>query len=308
MSSNVQIFEFQLKKRSIFMLLIAGVCASAFAQAPALSLPSLPALPEVKYPEIATIPSLPPVNLPTASSALPPLPSISTAGAPLPSLGGLPSLPGVESPFGQSAPKPIQGSPTPLVLNGITEEPAPATNPENAAGLPATIPTIPDVQVDATATPGAMPVGGMPALPLPGEQMTDAALPTPAAAMPIFDFSQGSVSEEAPAKTWGTTLAPSITLKETDFNYKRHLLSETIYRTQYDKYNRHLPRRVTRDEYANLLFNSVAKNDLNTTRALLNAGVSLSATNPYGETPLMLAQRLGATQVAELLLARGAKD
>ena len=56
-----------------------------------------------------------------------------------------------------------------------------------------------------------------------------------------------------------------------------------------------------------MLFSVVAKNDINGTRALLNAGTGVDVTNSYGETPLQVAKRNGARDVAELLVARGAK-
>lgn len=288
--------EFQLKKRNFFLLLIAGGCASAFAQAPAFSLPSLPPLPSVKYETPVTTKSLAPANIPAASSAiasLPPLPTIAaTSVAPLPSLGGLPSLPGV------AAPKPVVGDPMPIVLNG--------NNDADQA-----VATVPDVQVDVNATPltdvNASSQNIQP-LPMPGDPSAAPNTPLPKADVPTLIFPVEGMVEKATSITWGTRLAPSVIPKKTDFKYKRDLLSKIIYRTEYDKNNRHLPSRITRDDYSNLLFNSIAKNDINATRALLNAGVSVDSTNPYGETPLMLAERLQATQVAALLVARGAKN
>lgn len=177
--------------------------------------------------------------------------------------------------------------------------------------------TVPDVQVPTGASSQAL-ADGMPPLPLPGQAL---ALPTSALPKSIFDADALAASippsvsvpksdekNDQSSKTWETSLAPSIIPKKTNFNYKRSQLSELVYRDEYDKNNKHLPRRITRDDYVHLLFNSVASNDLNATRALLNAGVRLNATNPYGETPLMLAERMGATQVAALLVARGARE
>ena len=108
-------------------------------------------------------------------------------------------------------------------------------------------------------------------------------------------------------QTWQTTLAPSYRQPSTaDYHYRRVQLPANIYASQYDTANSHLPARETREEYEALLFSMVAKNDINATRALLNAGTGLEATNSYGETPLMVAKRTGATEVAQLLTARGA--
>jgi hypothetical protein len=287
MSYRVNHSELKIKKRSFFMLLIAGGCASAFAQQlPALPLPTLPSLPPVKYEKPTEIPTTSSKDQSPASKGSP---SATTSAT-------IPTLPKIESPSLQSAAIRSTGSKTPIAV----------PNQIGNAVIDNT-PTLPDIQVNTNAAP-ALP--GMPALPLPGGA-SPAVVPLPQdplaeGTVPTLTYSLGDISDEPPAITWRTKLAPSIIPKETNFKYKRNLLPETVYRTEYDKNNRHLPLRITRDDYTNLLFNSVANNDINGTRALLNAGVSLNATNPYGETPLMLAQRMGATQVAALLVARGA--
>jgi ankyrin repeat protein len=65
--------------------------------------------------------------------------------------------------------------------------------------------------------------------------------------------------------------------------------------------------RVTRQDYERELFQTVATNNLNGTRALLNAGTDINAKNHYGETPLQVARRAGAVDTANLLMARGAR-
>lgn len=109
-------------------------------------------------------------------------------------------------------------------------------------------------------------------------------------------------------RTWETKLEPTIFPPVTNFKYKRVLLPAMVYRTEYDRENRHLPSRLTRADYANLFFSSVAKNDVETTRAFLNAGVSPLVMTDYGETALSFAMRSGAIDVAALLNARGAQE
>jgi hypothetical protein len=117
------------------------------------------------------------------------------------------------------------------------------------------------------------------------------------------------VTDDAPkGKTWETKLTTTITPPKTKFNFKRAILPEAIYRTDYSRDNSHLPRRMTRDDYANLLFSSVMRNDVEATRALLNAGTGLDVTTDAGETPLAVAKRTGAMDVAALLSARGARE
>jgi hypothetical protein len=61
-----------------------------------------------------------------------------------------------------------------------------------------------------------------------------------------------------------------------------------------------LPIAIHRDDYANLLFESVVRNDVQTTRALLNAGTPVNIVATNGETPLATARRAGATATAQL--------
>ncbi|MEJ0009069.1 MAG: hypothetical protein WDN72_00065 [Alphaproteobacteria bacterium] len=56
------------------------------------------------------------------------------------------------------------------------------------------------------------------------------------------------------------------------FNYARQVLPPTIYRRQYDEDNRHLPPAVYGADYDRALMVAVAANDINGTRALLDAG------------------------------------
>lgn len=333
MRKLVQIFEFQLKQFTIFTVLMGGLGAHAFAQAPSLSLPSLPPLAAPVTSNNPTIGALPPINLPALAQpanpvivqpASPASPSASAAvpASPpsvLPTLPPLPGSPEAVKAENDAAPK---GSLTPIVPKAVerrapdtasavaVDAPVGGMPPLPAISTPPAVATLPDIEVDSTvaaAPPLALPVG-IPVLPLPGEESAPAAEMSEADALAALEEAPvvNVVREKAPPKTWETKLAPAIIPLETNFNYKRALLPSAIYRTDYDKNNNHLPRRITRDDYASLLFTSVAKNDLTTTRALLNAGVSLKATNPYGETPLELARRLGAEQVAQLLMARGA--
>jgi hypothetical protein len=62
-----------------------------------------------------------------------------------------------------------------------------------------------------------------------------------------------------------------------------------------------------REDYVRLLFKHAATNNIDGTRALLNAGTDINATNPRGETPLAVARRYGAMDTAALLAARGAR-
>jgi len=109
-------------------------------------------------------------------------------------------------------------------------------------------------------------------------------------------------------RTWKTTLAPAVRPVRTNFNFRRQILPNEIYRSSYDKENRHLPTARTREYYVQLLIGSVARNDLNGTRALLNTGISVNTTDASGVSLLSIARQYGARDTERLLIARGANS
>lgn len=300
-----QITGLQLKQLGLVTLIVGGLCAKALAQsptsspAPILALEPLPGLPALGG---SPPPALPVVNLPTTPTsptlaALPNVPQAPAANSPALTLEKLPELSVVKTP------------PAPLAAEPAVAEPAPPTPEatetvaaEKASGTEA---------VANTDSVGQLPPQGLPELPLPGAigsgegAIAGAALP--AISLPEIQVDQPFEAPKPKIKTWATKLAPSIIPPKTSFNYKRALLPELVYTTQYSRDNQHLPSRVTRDDYERLLFASIAKNDVEATRALLNAGTGLAATNEAGETPLAAAKRAGSEDVAALLVARGAR-
>jgi hypothetical protein len=310
MKNLLQQPELNSKHLAIGAFVAFGVCLSAFAQAP---LPDLPPLPSPAVPAASGAPpqagstALPEINLPAmpvvSGNVMPtasPLPAMSAA-PPKPEVAQVPSLP----PIAAGAGAPAQASPSlpSLPPIGVQASSTPIT-PEVTvdAELPEFDEPAQPESADATALPDQP-------LPLPGQEAVTPPdgleLPGETAEVtPVIKV----VREKEPPKSWETTLIKQAISPKTDFNYKRQVLPPQISRTQYSRQNMHLPRRVTRDDYSELLFTSVAKNDLEATRALLNAGTNLHATNNYGETPLQFARRMGATDVAALLVARGAKN
>jgi hypothetical protein len=143
----------------------------------------------------------------------------------------------------------------------------------------------------------------------PPSQAAGAGEPTVPMINPATTLPEVTVAVDKPReKTWLTKLAPTSFDRTTNFNYKRETLPEVLYNTSYNQQNRHLPLRRTRADYENWLFASVSRNDINATRALLNAGTNINAVSPLGETPLAFAQRVGAMDVAALLKARGGRE
>lgn len=120
------------------------------------------------------------------------------------------------------------------------------------------------------------------------------------------DLANNAPEERKDLKSWETTLAPSIIPPATKFNYKRVVLPATIYRAKYGVLNRHLPIRRTNEDLDLMFLRAVAKNDINSTRALLKTGRNVNQMNAYGDSALIVAVRSGAYDTARLLLARGA--
>lgn len=326
MSNRSQVIEII----RLVTLLMGGLgAASANAQAPTFSpptLPPIPGAPSMPANAVAPIPGGPgivsPPALETDRPANPSSPALSDLTA-LPSTNALAAnelsratappaddaLADLPPPIAPESGDVVAGAGPAIALPEIAP-PEPVANPATVT-QPTSVPPIaepiaePTKQADAAAKPG--PVVAPPALVPP---------PTIVTTLPAIDLTGGRKDEaaaetaaaEAPkVKTWQTRLAPVSTAYTTKYNYRRVLMPGALYRTQYDRANDHLPTRITREDYVRLLFASAARNDINATRALLNAGTDLNARNPHGETALQVARRYGAIDTAALLQARGAR-
>ena len=233
---------------------------------------------------------------------MPALSTNSLSATNLPKIPTAPAAPSLATP-GVTAPA-TKTADTTVAPSNVTAD-KPPVDPEGAMA---------DTGSSKVGAPDSLPPQGMPNLPMPDAVAMPSAsilpppvpnsIPVAATALPEINTTS---SKKLKAHTWETRLAPAIIPPRTNFNYKREVLPESIYATQYNHDNSHLPTRVTREDYQALLFNEVAKNNIDGTRALLNAGTGVDVTNSYGETPLMVARRSGAKDVAELLVARGAK-
>lgn len=278
-----RIIENQSKCRVLILLAVGAVCVQAFAQTlTPLPPPSGNLLP---LPGAAPTPSLPSLSAVPSLAALPTIPEPSSAPAAPLATGEVP------------APTKL---PELSVITAAPEPPSPEAAQVAAAQKASGVLPAPAAEV-AAAFPQ-----GLPALPLPG--ITPPAPPLPGeAAVALPEVQVEQAAQASKPKTWMGALAPSIIPPQTNFQYKRAVLPGVIYRSSYDPANRHLPQRVTREDYEALLFTSVARNDVEAARALLNAGTGLEAQNAEGETPLAVARRAGAVEVAALLVARGAQ-
>ena len=208
-----------------------------------------------------------------------------------------PSLPSPTADGNSQFPVKAAEAGTAAPSNPIADKPP--VDPEGA--MASVNPRLPPQGLPNLPSPNAL---GMPSMPgLPSASIVPPAVPMAATSLPEIDVTRAKPK----IATWETKLAPSIIPPRTRFNYRRVLLPESIYATHYSRENSHLPLRETREDYEALLFRMVAKNDINATCALLNAGMGLSITNRNGETPLTVARRSGAGEVSQLLVARGAK-
>lgn len=271
--------------------------------------------------------------------SLPPLPNMATSN-PNGLTGSMPPLP--NSPIAPNAgaqkttatPSEVADQPAPVAIPELANLPTPVdpnaptttateTTPTTTAGVtPAPLPPVasegtdmvagestPDAPASAappinvSAPPMSLPGLSFPTAPPSGSTQT-------ASTQSPMTTSLPEVSVDAPAapraRTWKTTLAPAVIPPKTNFNYRRQILPDAIYRKQYDRENAHLPLQVTREDYAQLLIQRVAANDINGTRALLNEGLSVNTTDGSGQSLLGVARSSGARDTERLLIARGA--
>lgn len=261
--------------------------------------------------------------------SLPPLPNMATNNpsgltGSMPPLPNSPIAPNSGAKKDTSTPAKVANLLAPVAFPELANLPTP-TDPAAAEATAEATPPVIDESTDTVASdntsgdpvesaPPALAVSAPPAT-LPGLDFPVAPPPgttktASANALPSSPTSLPEVSVDAPAapkvRTWKTTLAPAVVPPRTTFNYRRQILPDAIYRKQYDRENAHLPLQVTREDYAQLLIQRVASNDLNGTRALLNEGLSVNTTDGSGQTLLSVARRTGARDTERLLIARGA--
>lgn len=256
--------------------------------------------------------SVPPLPAPPGAEPAIPAPESADAKAEMaPSLPAIPGAPDEAKKEADAAPqeksasevkKDSFGKPIEPPKDVLADLPPPLPESSEAptpdlSKAPPPLPKLPTETADAATPP--------PALALPVPPVGDSASATPingeVTALPEIKVEAAKPKE----KTWKTTLAPSVVPLETSFHYKRELLPATIYRQEYTEPNQHLPKAMTRIDYENQLFESVVRNDVETTRALLNAGTFINVRASNGETPLAAARRAGAAATTQLLIARG---
>ena len=274
----IQDIEFYLKRIRLVTILLWGLCLPVHAQTPSFSVPSLPSIPQAPAAKSPTSLALPMVESPTLA-------------------GDVKKT--VESTAEPAAPNPLADLPPPLPESSerITSAPTTVTPPPLVLNAPAPI-APPPAEVGALSLP--LP----PAVDTPKTARNDKALGKPVLP-PSLDFGSNEDNkkpQKPELKSWQTVLAPSVIPPRTNFNYRRQILPSTISRASYSTDNDHLPLAVMREDYARLLANRAAANDVAATRALLNAGAD------NRNMALAAAQSAGAGDTAQLLLARGARS
>lgn len=316
-----KVFARQLR---LVTLLTVGLCGHALAQTPDFSLPPLPpGMPTAgtasPIPDSGTLADPGEKQSKTANN-------VALANAPtpdaIPELAGLPT-PAPDS-VGENTPADAvtaEADSTPLTTPTATPAAPAAVDAANSIADPVTASATPPPSIapGSIATNLAPPPTTLPGLnlPLPGSEDATNAAPTVAAApaASVVNAAAMHSADNAPLPTpqlppagvtWKTTLAPSVVPPQTRFNYKRQILPDAVYKKEYDQENRHLPTAVTREDYTLQLFQRVAANDVDGTRALLNTGLSPRTIDGWGQSLLAVARRNGAQDTERLLLARGA--
>lgn len=286
--TSSQYFEFTLKQLRLVTILWWGLCLPVQAQTPSFSPPSLPPLPGVPS---VNAPAAPSVNVPTVPSA---------ANPTQPKLAALPSvdMPSLSDNAAAVA-KPAIATPPAPTATSLADLPPPA--PESSERVTSALTALAPPPIALVADPA------VPALLPPPGSGTPKINEVKAVGKPVlpplnFGSNEGDEKPKKPQpKSWQTVLAPAIIPPKTNFNYKRQILPSTISRASYGPDNQHLPPAVMREDYARLLANRAAANDLVATRALLNAGADNK------DMALAAAQSAGAQDTARLLVARGAR-
>ena len=295
-------------------LITVGWCLQAQAQPTDFSLPPLPDISAANpNGSIGSAPPIPsrPIAPNVGAQKVTVVPEATEMPVAIPELADLP-IP--------AAPTPVGATATVGTKTDATATEAKTTETSEAPALPAVAEATDNVAGEVaapvlSATPPSLTVSAPPStlpglsLPVPpagvGAAPANAPVAIASTTLPEVDV-QGPPKFKMGGRTWTSKLAPSYQPKITNFNYRRQVLPDAIYRKSYDRDNSHLPRQVTRDDYARLLVERVASNDINATRALLNEGLSVNTTDDAGQTLLAVARRYGATDTERLLIARGA--
>ena len=319
-------FVKNIKLLAAFAVFVGGVVSLAYAQ----SVPAIPAIPPP--PGLGNIPAIPlPPEMkaietkakaeaqakanppPAVAPAVPAPASADTVASDTPAIPSLP-VPGGADSIAASAVPAVPAVVPPLVPADANTAVPSIPLPGGADGVASTPPPLPiPPLLQATATPPAPAISDAADASLNEEAKKPESLAAQMLASP-----NGIVLPPVPEKpkvmqnpnrkkTWLSELKPTVKPRDIDFNYTRQLLPSSIYRPSYDRENQHLPVAVTMADYQQWFFMNVAANDIDATRALLNAGVNINSVNANGETALAVAQAHGATDTARLLMARGAR-
>lgn len=321
MKRMVQYTEIVKKIAWLSTVAIVGASTAVYAQntsSTALAIPPLPPIPSPGGSAVAPIP-LPPsmANIPSATEKKPEEQVTKTA-APLPppipggsdKIAGSVSVTAAQAP---SIPAAATSSATPTAAPATTAAttapppplgglPPPPT--ADTAAKPADAKDTASKQVDAQSSAGKEDEDITP-LPASFTERLKAA-PTGIVLPPALKLPKVHEHAITRPRTWHAKLKPVVKPRSISFNYRRQLLPGTIYKPSYDAENRHLPTAVTGEDYDRWFLESVANNDINATRALLDRGRDANMVNAEGDTVLVMALRYGAYDTARLLLARGA--
>lgn len=301
--------------------------------------PPLPPLPGTAAATSASPPPLPELAPAQAkpepeATKLPPAPDIEgdLSTMDMPDLPGVAASPdGMEedpfaglfeenSVFNNDAAKPSSDSTAPSDVPAATPEPAvdaamppmPALSADSMAGNADADPfegmaPLDDIaDISAPATQEAMPPSP-PSLSPPSLPKVD--LPKPKEdkeGMLDSLFSLSPPAENTEKKKKNVPLSAPPVKVEPQKSYKTQVMSDKIYKKNYNYQNRHLPPAYHYSDYSQQFFRAVERGDINAVRAFLNHNMALGARNLQGDTPLLVAAKYGRSNIVQMLLARGA--
>lgn len=90
------------------------------------------------------------------------------------------------------------------------------------------------------------------------------------------------------------------------FNYNTQVLSNKIYKHNYNNENQHLPKRISYSNYDNLAFQAVNDNNIKAIRALVSVIKNIDIINDVNNTLLAEAAVKGNDKITKILLHHGA--
>lgn len=323
-----------MRQRFILFSTAICLCSPAFAQAPVLPLPPLPAPGQdiSNSPNVvnsATVPALEFNNLPgpeSISNEEEETPSASSNALVNPTdflpsellpEPAEPSLAKKEDPpnKGEQKNKKNKGPlPDPLAEAEPPTTKAPETKDKPIKAAESSKAPTPKEKGQKESKPALLPppppsnVAAPLPLPIPKGQGLTLPPPPGSGPAPLFpaDITNNKAKANEGLKSWEVPLKPARQYIKTRFNYRHVEMPANIYHAAHSPENQHLPIYRSDELLDSALLQAASNNNINGVRAALDRGGNIDKINRSGDTALILATKHGAVETARLLVARGA--